>query len=164
MVRLIVSLAVTILAAQAQIPKENEVKKSPPEASTAASGAAKLLAAISAGDPTLAADFFFPKEAFDQVKDLPVPERYHRKLVRWYNDDIIKEHPRFKNGDWRFEKLEMGHCKWKEKGTEGNKLPYWSCRGSFVTATDGNRSRRFEIRVLINWGKTWYVTHLGPVR
>lgn len=164
MARLTLILAASMMTAASLVPRENEVKGTPPDAATAAPGAAKLLAAIAAGDPALGDDFFFPREAFDLVKDLPVPERYHRKLVRWYREDIIKAHPRFKRGEWRFEKLEMGRCKWKETGTEGNKVPYWSCRGNFVTATDGIRKRRFEIRVLINWGKKWYVTHLGPIR
>lgn len=152
------------LLASPTVPKENEERGAPPDSSSAEAGARKLLEAIRTGDATVAADFFFPAEAFDQVKDLPVPGRYRRKLVKWFGEDIAKEHGRFKNGEWRFEKIEMGHCRWKEKGTEGNRLPYWSCRGNFVTVVDGERRRRFEIRVLINWGKAWYVTHLGPIR
>ena len=157
-------LTVLLSTAPPEVPEENVTQGSPPAASAAEAGAKELIAAIAAGDPARARGFFFPADAFDLVKDLPVPARYHRKLVGWYDEDIMKEHRRFRKGDWRFEKLELGRCRWKEKGTEGNKLPYWSCRGNFVTATDGNRKRRFEIRVLINWGRNWYVTHLGPIR
>jgi hypothetical protein len=162
--KLTTTVLVAMLLASPSVPEENETKGVLPDVSGAEAGARQLLAAVSRGDPALAADFFFPEEAFDLVKDLPVPARYHRKLVRWYQEDIMKEHPRFKRGDWQLEKVSLGHCKWKEAGTEGNKLPYWSCRGNFVIATDGERKRRLEIHVLINWGKRWYVTHLGPVR
>jgi hypothetical protein len=162
--KLSITALTAMLLASPAVPQENRTQGALPDVSGAEAGARQLLLAVSSGDPALAADFFFPEEAFDRVKDLPVPARYHRKLVRWYQEDILKEHPRFKRGNWRLEKVELGRCKWKAVGTEGNKLPYWSCRGSFVTATDGEWRRRLEIHVLINWGKRWYVTHLGPVR
>lgn len=148
----------------AAVPPQNVERGERPGDASALAGAARLLAAIKADDPALAADFFFPADAFDLVKDLPAPGRYHRKLVRWYQEDIHTEHQRFKSSDWQVEKIELGHCKWKEPGTEGNKLPYWSCRRNMVTARAGDRTRRFEIVVLINWGEQWYVTHLGPIR
>ena len=157
-------LPALLLTTVPAIPPENQTKGASPSQHSAEAGAEQLLTALKTGDPAPAADFFFPAAAFDQVKDLPVPARYHEKLVRWYREDIQKEHARFKKGEWAFEKLEMGRCKWKAIGTEGNKLPYWSCTRNFVTATDGSRKRRFEIRVLINWGQHWYVTHLGPIR
>jgi len=125
-----VLLLLAALAADAgpTVPPENAERGERPDDSSARAGAGKLLAAIKADDPALAADFFFPADAFDLVKDLPVPGRYHRKLVRWYGEDIRAEHRRFKNSDWQVEKIELGRCKWKEPGTEGNLLPYWSCR------------------------------------
>ena len=153
-----------LLSATSTVPEENHQKGTLPPPSSAEAGAKTLVQSLSTGNSALARNFFFPKDAFDLVKDLPVPERYYKKLVRWYEEDIAKEHRRFNTGDWRFESLEMGRCRWKEPGTEGNNLPYWSCRGNVVTATNGEKKRRFEIRVLINWGSNWYVTHLGPIR
>ena len=152
------------LPATELVPEENAVKGTPPPADSAEDGARLLLDAIKADDPSIAAGFFFPAAAFDLVKAMAVPGRYHRKLAAWYEEDIRAEHARFADPSWRFEALELGRCKWQEKGTEGNALPYWSCRGSRVTATSGGRTRRLDITVLINWGKCWYVTHLGPIR
>ena len=153
-----------VLSAGIIIPRENREKGTPPPVENAAAGAKQLLEALKHNAPELGGAFFFPEDAFDLLKDASNPRRYHQKLKKWYTDDIKNEHPRFKNGNWQFEKLTLGRCRWKAVGAEANKLPYWSCIGNFVTATDGKKRRRFEIRVLINWGEAWYVTHLGPIR
>ena len=153
-----------LVASDDPVPEQNRTKGDPPDVSGAKEGASKLLDALKRDDPSVAAGFFFPADAFDLVKDMAVPGRYHKKLVRWYEEDIHKEHGRFKSVEWQFEDIELGRCRWKEPGAEGNKLPYWSCGRNTVTARAGDRIRRFEIRVLINWGENWYVTHLGPIR
>lgn len=156
--------ASAVLAAPPEVPPGNRDKGAPPGIASAEEGARLLLAAVAADDPALGRGFFFPAEAFDLVKDMAAPGNYHRKLVRWYEEDIRALHRRFASGDWKVQGVALGRCKWKEAGREANKLPYWSCRRSTVTAADGARTRRFDIEVLINWGDRWYVTHLGPVR
>jgi hypothetical protein len=158
------AVAAAALPATELVPEENAVRGTPPPADGAQEGARRLLDAIKADDPSIAAGFFFPAAAFDLVKAVAVPGRYHRKLVGWYEEDIRVEHARFPDPSWRFKAFELGRCKWQEKGTEANALPYWSCRGNRVTAQSGDRARRLDINVLINWGKRWYVTHLGPIR
>ena len=158
------AVAAAALPATDLVPEENAVKGNPPEADSAEEGARLLLEAIKADDPSIAGGFFFPAAAFDLIKAMAVPGRYHRKLVGWYEEDIRAEHARFSDSSWRFAAFELGRCKWQEKGTEGNALPYWSCRGNRVTAQSGDRTRRFDVTVIINWGKRWYVTHLGPIR
>ena len=159
------AFAATALPATEAVPAENVSQGSgPPPFEASEPGARRLLEAIKAGDPSLAAGFFFPAASFDLVKAMAVPGRYHRKLLAWYGEDILAEHPRFAGAPWAFEKLERGRCKWQEKGTEGNALPYWSCRGNRVTARDGARVRTFDVNVIINWGPCWYVTHLGKIR
>lgn len=153
-----------LFAVTNEVPKENQEKGTPPSFASAETLATKLLDAVQTGDPTIAADGFFPQQAFSVVKNSADPERYHRKLVKWYEEDILKEHLRFKTQCWTFESFEPGRCKWKDIGSEQNKVAYWSCIGNFITARCGDKKRRFEIRVLINWGSNWYVTHLGPIR
>ena len=157
-------LGASALPSTALVPRENAVQGKAPPFESAQAGAKRLLDAIKSGDPAIAAGFFFPAKAFDLVKAMAVPGRYHKKLVAWYGEDILAEHPRFEDPSWTFEKIERGRCKWQEKGTEGNALPYWSCRGNRVTAKSGDRTRTFEIHVIINWGDAWYVTHLGKIR
>jgi hypothetical protein len=164
MFKIITLSAVIAITALSSIPPENSDPALKPDFSSATSGAKALLKAICTKNADEGMDFFFPQKEFDLVKDIPVPSRYWKKLARWYREDIIKEHGRFGRCDWQFKELKFGRCKWKKTGTEGNKQPYWSCRGNFVTATCDGKTRRFEIKVLINWGKKWYVTHLGPIR
>jgi hypothetical protein len=158
-----IALALSLLA-PGEVPPENREKGERPAPDSGVEGASLLLSALADGNPSLAHGFFFPAEAFDLVKDLPVPGRYYRKLLAWYDEDIRAEHRRFRGGDWQVAELRFGNCKWKEPGSEGNKLPYWSCYRNLLVAEDGDRKRRLEIRAMINWGQSWYVTHLGPVR
>ncbi|MCK9523726.1 MAG: hypothetical protein M0R76_11910 [Proteobacteria bacterium] len=146
------------------VPLQNREKGTPPDAEGMRRGAQLLLDAFRNNTPDVALPFFFPAGEFDALKDLISPARYHKKLVQWYREDIEAEGARFRGRNWQVSEVALGRCRWKEPGTEANKLPYWSCIGSRVTATDGDDTRRFEIRVLINWGDDWYVTHLGPIR
>jgi hypothetical protein len=147
------------------IPIENQVKGNPPGFLSAQAGAKKLLEAIRADDPSAASSFFFPSAPFDLLKNMVTPGTYYKKLVKWYAEDIHTEHLRYAGvGNLEFDGFEAGRCKWMEPCTEGNKLPYWACRYNSFYGRAGSTRRRFELRVMINWGKSWYVTHLGAVR
>lgn len=147
------------------IPAENREKGVPPDATTAEAGARLLFQAIQQDDPDLAREFFFPAGAFDLVKNMDEPSRYHRKLAAWYEEDIHAEHSRyFGIKTMEFDSFEMGGCTWKEPLSQGNRLPYWSCRNSRIIARSGAKKFDFRIRALINWGPRWYVIHLGPIR
>jgi len=161
---LVAAALAVVLLAPGEVPLQNREKGVRPGPDSALEGAATLLRAVTENDPALAHGFFFPADAFDLVKDLPVPGRYHRRLLAWYDEDIRAEHRRFRGGAWQVSEVRFGSCKWKEPGSEGNKLPYWSCYKNLVVARDGERTRRLEIHAMINWGERWYVTHLGPVR
>lgn len=151
--------------AEPTVPPENTEMGVPPDASSAEEGARLLFEAIKKDDPTLAADFFFPSAAFDLVKNMDDPSNLHRKLRAWYEEDIHAEHDRyFETSSMEFESFEMGGCTWKEPLTQGNKLPYWSCRNSRIIVSSGSKKFDYRIRALINWGTRWYVIHLGPIR
>jgi hypothetical protein len=151
--------------AEPVIPAGNQEKGVPPDASTAREGARLLFEAIKQDDPSLAGEFFFPAAAFDLVKNMDDPSNYYRKLETWYAEDIHAEHGRyFGVSAMQFESFEMGGCTWKEPLTQGNRLPYWSCRNSRIIARSGKKKFDFRIKSLINWGSRWYVIHLGPIR
>ncbi len=146
------------------IPLENQEKGAVPDATTAEEGARLLFQAIKQDDPTVAGDFFFPAEAFDLVKNMDDPSNYHRKLEAWYAEDIHAEHGRyFGVKAMEFDSFELGGCTWKEPLSQGNKLPYWSCRNSRIITRSGAKKFDYRIRALINWGSRWYVIHLGPI-
>lgn len=147
-----------------RIPKQNTQKGPMPKKESALEGSKRLLRAYKTGEINSAMEFFFPAKPFEIVKDSANPTKYYKKLMDWYTEDISLESPRLKGNDWQVEDIQMGACKWKAPGTEGNKIGYWSCTRNTVTVVAGEKKRRFEIRVLINWGTNWYITHLRPIR
>jgi len=147
------------------IPPENQAGAAMPDVGSAEPMIRKLFEAIKTDDAALAADFFFPAAAFDLVKNMETPGRYHKKLVEWYTEDIHLAHAMAPDGEGLvYDGFETGKCRWMEPNTEGNKLPYWACRYNYFYGKSGDKRRRFDLRVMINWGKQWYVTHVGPVR
>jgi hypothetical protein len=147
------------------IPPENQAGAAMPDTGSAEPMIRKLFEAVRTDDASLAADFFFPAAAFDLVKNMENPGRYHEKLVGWYAEDIHLAHTTAPDIEALvYDGFETGKCRWMEPNTEGNKLPYWACRYNYFYGKSGDKRRRFDLRVMINWGKRWYVTHLGPVR
>ncbi len=152
-------------ANDSSVPEENREKGDVPPVASAEEGARRLLAAIKADDPALAAEFFFPASAFDLVKAMLSPGTYHKKLEAFYEEDIHTEHDRYFGAHtFEYDSFEMGRCEWMEPLSQGNKLPYWSCRNSRILARSGTKLFDYRIRYMINWGPNWYVIHLGPVR
>jgi len=158
-------LAVPLLARGADpvVPAANQEQGQCPAAASFTPRAQALVQAINADDPALAVDVFFPAAAFDLVKDLPVPGRYHRRLSAWFVEDL-RALAAALPGDLVFERFELGRCRWTARGVEGNRLPYWSCWHNTLHVRRGGKSRRIDVVDVINWGEEWYVTHLGPVR
>ena len=147
------------------VPVGNMEKGDPPDPASAEAGARLIFDAIRADDPAVAEGFFFPAPAFDLVKNMEHPSNYHRKLVRFFEEDVHAEHGRYTGiSSMQFERFEMGGCTWKEPFTQGNRLAYWSCRRSRILVRSGDRLFDFRIDTLINWGATWFVIHLGPAR
>jgi hypothetical protein len=147
------------------VPPQNQAEGTRPGVESAAELSRLLLAAIVADDPASAARTVFPAEAFEILKDLPEPLAYHRRMVRWYEEDLHAEHQRLGEPvELSFERFQLGRCTWQAPHTEGNLIAYWSCRRNRIFARAGTRPVEVEIRVVINWGDRWYIAHLGPVR
>lgn len=122
-----------------------------------------LFTAIQRDDPDLASDFFFPREAFLRVKAVPDPGKYWDKLYARYREDIHALHrdtPDLANAEYeRFELVKRGG--WVQVKEEGNHLPYWVSRHSFLHYRVGPKRAKLEVRVLITWDDRWYITHLS---
>ena len=151
--------------AQTDVPTENTVMPGRDAIHDFSDRAARLVAAIASNKPETVGDLFFPADAFAMLKDMMGAMDYYQKLVTWYNGDIAREHDKVKSrGALTFVSFHMGSCVWKKPGSEYNKIPYWSCRRSTITAKDGGgREVSVAIKTLINWGNEWYVTHMGPI-
>jgi hypothetical protein len=147
------------------VPPENREADARPGPESAERLARKLLVAIVADDASISAEAMFPLAPFEMLKDLPVPSAYHRRLVQWFEEDLHTRHGELGGAtDLVFERFQFGRCTWQEPHTEGNLLPYWSCRRNRIVALRGTRVVEIEVRVIINWGAEWFVVHLGPVR
>lgn len=147
------------------VPAENQEQGSPPDPASAEQGARLLFEAIKNDDASLAREFFFPGPAFDLVKNMDDPSNYHRKLLKFFDEDIHAEHGRYWGVEkMEFDSFEMGRCTWTEAYTQGNKLPYWSCRNGRILARSGKKLFDYKVKTMINWGPRWYVVHLGPTR
>lgn len=137
-----------------------------PPASDAAAKAQQLFAAIVANRPELADSVFFPRDAFNLVKDIRDPGKYYDRLKRRFVQDIHDLHARLPDAAHaKFERFELanrgGFVRVHE---EGNRLPYWAARHSFIHYRTAGRTERLEVRVLISWDDRWYVIHLNEFR
>lgn len=158
------SMLLTLFLSAQAIPVQNQSK--PAIDSIKAYDAEALIKNLNGeGTETDATTLFFPADAFDQVKGIKDPGAYHKQLVSWFAADLKREGERLKAGaPWALDSFKLGSCKWKEKGTEANALPYWSCYKSKLKLKNAkNETNLVEIRALINWGDQWYPTHLGPI-
>jgi len=134
-----------------------------PPVGSAEEKARRLFDAIVHDDPARIMDFYFPREAFLLVKGIADPGGYHDRLMRRFVRDIHDLHaqtPDLSRAEFeRFELVRRGG--WVAVGEEGNRLPYWVSRHSFIHYRVDGQPRRLEVRVLITWDDEWYVTHLN---
>lgn len=135
----------------------------PPGGEVEQERARRLLAAIAADEPSLAQDFFFPKEAFRHVKGIADPDAYWDRLFARYEQDIHALHESLPGlEDAELVGLEIvRRGGWVAPGEEANALPYWVARHNRLRYRVGGEERTLEVRVLITWGDRWYITHLS---
>jgi hypothetical protein len=133
-----------------------------PEAAPSQDRARLLVEAIRQDKPELAAPFFFPQDAFRRVKGIKDPDRYFRKLMRVYLEDVRAMRKLVKNpAQIEFVSFSLGRQKrWVARGKEANALPYWANYKARVVVKDGDRLVTLPLRVIITWDGGWYVTHL----
>lgn len=148
------------------IPPENDAHlttaSTRPPVTTAEAGTRRLFAAIVADTPQTVHDVFFPRDPFLVLKGISDPGAYHDVLLRHFDRDIHTLHAQITSrGTPTFERFEFStRARWQPIRSEANALPYWAVRHSFVHYRVGNAAAQFEIKVFINWGTHWYITHL----
>lgn len=129
-------------------------------------GTKALFRAIVEDDPSLAKDFFFPLEAYRQVKDVADPERdWRRRLMAHFERDVHRHHRRLGASPEkaRFVSLDVdkSRIRWMKPRSEGNKLPYFRVTHSKLRYEDAEGKRReLEVTSFISWRGEWYLVHL----
>lgn len=127
--------------------------------------ASHLFAAVQKDDASLAADFFFPRNAFLPVKDIGNPGKYWDQLFRTYNRDIHDLHNKHKAKmeGAQFVDIQAGSpAKWVPPGEEANKIGYYRSFNAKVRYRVGETYGHFDVRVQITWQGKWFITHLLP--
>lgn len=128
--------------------------------------AAQLLDAIVHDDPARAMGLFLPREAFAVIKAVRQPDPLYDRLVRAYERDIHALHKRLPDiTQARFVRVSLSHRRsFVRVREEANLLPYWAQRHNTLVYKAGSKTHTIELRVLIAWNNTWYLTHLSEFR
>ena len=131
-------------------------------------GVQGLWQAIVADNPALATPFFFPLNAYIQVKAISDPsDDWHNRLVAAYDRDIHTLHERLGNdaAGAQFLGIDVpqGRAEWITPGVEYNKGSYWRVYGTTVRYSVDGRSGSFPVMSLISWRGEWYVVHLSEI-
>jgi hypothetical protein len=163
-------LAMATGLVDAASPRLPQTRDRPPLSSPAfEERAAALWTAIVRDEPALGMPFFFPLEAYEQVKDVADPAAdWKHRLVAAYERDIHALHVRL--GDQaataRLSTLEVPDARgrWVEPGEEWNKLGYYRVFGSKLRFELDGGTDAFEIKSLISWRGEWYVVHLSAIK
>lgn len=126
-----------------------------------------LFSAVQTDDPSVAKDFFFPREPFLMLKDIKNPGKYWDQLFRVYERDIHELHRKHK--PWLdgavFERIDLGSKPtWVKPGEEANKVGYYRTFNAKLRYRSREIVRTMEIKVLISWQGKWTVTHLLPFK
>lgn len=132
-------------------------------------GVQALWQAIVHDDPQLGMPFFFPKQAYLQVKAIPDPATdYEQRLVANYEQDIHSFHAQLGDNASSAQYLGIdvpdGQAVLVQPGEESNQLPYWRAYGTRLHYSVGGATGSMPVTSLISWRGEWYVVHLGAIR
>ena len=125
-----------------------------------------LFRAIAADDPAIAEPVFFPRVAYEQVKDIAKPAAdWKHRLMKAFVRDIHEYHGKL--GDEPDKAVFLGidvpedKAKWMKRGSEGNKLGYFRVkRAKLRFRSAAGKESELEITSCISWRGEWYVVHL----
>lgn len=122
-----------------------------------------LLEAIAAGDPALAPDLLYPRDAWVRAHDAHDPGKlWDTKVKPYFLKDIQRLHKSQKSMERaRFVSFELGHALTHvQPRAHDLKRPVWRVRGSKLTFTIDDKPKRFVIAEMTAFRGAWYVTKL----
>ncbi|MBI4956540.1 MAG: hypothetical protein HY908_31275 [Myxococcales bacterium] len=125
-----------------------------------------LFRAIVADDPAMAEVVFFPRVAYEQVKDIKKPGAdWKHRLMKAFERDVHEYHKLLGKEPDKARLLGLDlkddKAKWMKRGSEGNKLGYWRITRSKLRYADAaGREKSLEVTSFISWRGEWYLVHL----
>ena len=125
--------------------------------------------AIVRDDPPAAMTFFFPLEAYRQVKDVADPAAdWKHRLVAAYERDIHALHaqlgPRAARARAVGLDVPAARARWVEPGEEWNKVGYYRVFGSRLRFEVDGAAGAFDVKSLISWRGEWFIVHLSATK
>jgi hypothetical protein len=122
-----------------------------------------LVEAIAQGNPDLAGDVVFPRDAFIQTRDSADPQKGWEKKIRGsFKRGVEGLHKKTKGADGaRFVSFELGHSIVQITPKKKDwKRPLWRVKHSKLTIAVDGKQRRIDIAEMTAWRGAWYVTKL----
>ncbi len=125
-----------------------------------------LWQAIVENDAALAEPAFFPKAAYELVKDIEKPGAdWKHRLLKAFGRNISEYHKKLGDDPKALTFLGLDvdekRVKWIDRGKEGNKLGYYRVTRSKLRYSEpGGKERTLELTSLISWRGEWFVVHL----
>jgi len=126
---------------------------------------ALLWEAIVKNEPDLAKSFFFPVEAYEQVKAIKEPAKdWKYRLYKNFERDIKAYHQRLgkHRDEAKFLRLDVRRKpEWMKVGREGNLIGYYRVTRSLLYYEDHEgRELQLDLTSMISWRGQWYIVHL----
>jgi hypothetical protein len=127
-----------------------------------------LWAAVVAGRASPAAQAFFPRAAYTQVKAIADPSAdWQSRLFGDFRLDVAAAHhflgPGARNDTLVRVIVPAGEAAWISPGVCSNAVGYWHVAGARVVYRHLGQLRSIGIASLISWRGRWYVVHFGAV-
>ena len=125
--------------------------------------------AIVSDAPERALPFFFPVDAYAQIKDVPNPAAdWNGRLVAAFKRDVRALHARLgaNAATATLGKLDVPseRARWVKPHEEMNTGSYWRVFGSRLHYEIDGNDKFFEVASLISWRGEWYVVHLNSIK
>jgi hypothetical protein len=122
---------------------------------------------VLAGGAGPADDFFFPRAAYLQLKELTnAAADFDGRLYHDYKNDVIADHKLVTSlgSGARVIGVDIpeGSVHWVPPGVEVNSIGYWQVSYPRLRYTVGGQEHSYAFSSMISWRGQWYVVHLGP--
>lgn len=122
-----------------------------------------LVEAIAQGNPDLAGDVVFPRDAYIQTKDSADPQKgWEKKVQGTFKRGVEGLHKKMKGVDGaKFVSFELGHSVTQITPKKKDwKRPLWRVKHSKLTFVVDGKQRHLDIAEMTAWRGAWYVTKL----
>jgi hypothetical protein len=122
---------------------------------------------VLAGEAGPADNFFFPRAAYLQVKELSnAAADFDGRLYHDYKNDVMADHQLVTSlgAGARILGVDIPEASvhWVPPGVEVNRIGYWQVSYPRLRYVVSGQEHSYAFSSMISWRGQWYVVHLGP--